>query len=204
MLARTSPRGSTTLTILQLLFFLVLVNAIALPQLRVVTVKTSLPTKQAANPTKSGKGISPSNTRKATKPINTAPVITKKPAATAIISAKPTAKSSPVTKALAALSPRQARCNETLTVQPGDTCFGIAADEGISVDSLRGANPGLNGECLIVVGQVLCLPTLGGNGAPGNNTGTPGNRTAAGSTPQGREESSFLASVACFFSGNCA
>jgi LysM repeat protein len=52
---------------------------------------------------------------------------------------------------------------ETYTVQPGDTCGGIASTLGISVDALMSANPEINADCSnLQVEQVLRVP----GGAP--------------------------------------
>lgn len=45
----------------------------------------------------------------------------------------------------------------TYTVQPGDSLSGIAAANGVSVDDLVGANPGLTED--IQIGQEIVIPT---------------------------------------------
>ena len=55
------------------------------------------------------------------------------------------------------LSGAQAACPERLAVSVGDTLWGIARACGISVETLRGANPGLN-ERTLRPGLFLAVP----------------------------------------------
>ncbi|KAF9002288.1 hypothetical protein BDQ17DRAFT_1280576 [Cyathus striatus] len=56
-------------------------------------------------------------------------------------------------------------CTQVSVVQPtGDSCFSIATDAGISVDTLIANNPNVNADCTnIHPGEVLCV-------APAANT----------------------------------
>ncbi|KAF8801150.1 hypothetical protein BYT27DRAFT_7174469 [Phlegmacium glaucopus] len=47
-------------------------------------------------------------------------------------------------------------CSTTQTVQPGDTCAGIAAMNGLNMTILYLNNPQLDKSCDIYVGEVLC------------------------------------------------
>jgi LysM repeat protein len=47
-------------------------------------------------------------------------------------------------------------CSTTQVVQPGDTCAGIAATNGLNMTILRLNNPQLDNSCDIYVGEVLC------------------------------------------------
>ena len=66
--------------------------------------------------------------------------------------------------------------NQTHTVQNGETLTSIAAQYGVSVDSLAGAN-GIGSPNLIFVGQVLTIPGQAASAAPAapNSGGSYGN-----------------------------
>ncbi|KAJ6490117.1 hypothetical protein C8R45DRAFT_202508 [Mycena sanguinolenta] len=49
-------------------------------------------------------------------------------------------------------------CTATYTVVPGDTCFAIATENGITVATLEALNPSINSGCTnIFIGEVLCV-----------------------------------------------
>lgn len=54
---------------------------------------------------------------------------------------------------------RQMPCQGVLyQVQPGDSFFRIAQRFGVSLQSLRAANPQIQNPALIFVGQIICVP----------------------------------------------
>lgn len=49
-------------------------------------------------------------------------------------------------------------CTRTYTVKSGDTCYGIAQSQGVSVDVIYSLNPDVASDCSnLEIGQVLCL-----------------------------------------------
>lgn len=68
------------------------------------------------------------------------------------------------------------------TVQVGDTCFGIAVDQGISLDALTTANP--NADCgNLQAGDLLVIPGgTGGNANGGASTPQPTQSSGSGET----------------------
>lgn len=60
--------------------------------------------------------------------------------------------------AVGAVAQSQIPCVRSYTVQPGDTCDGISANEGVSTFQLAASNPGINNDCSnIFPSQVICL-----------------------------------------------
>ena len=70
----------------------------------------------------------------------------------------------------------------TYTVQAGDTCFGIAVDQGVTLDALTTANP--NTDCgNLQAGDVLVVPGgSGGASTPGVSTPQPTQSSGSGET----------------------
>ncbi len=68
------------------------------------------------------------------------------------------------------------------TVQAGDTCFAIAADQGVSLDALLTANP--NADCgALQAGDILVIPGgTGGASTPGASTPQPTQSSGSGET----------------------
>lgn len=66
--------------------------------------------------------------------------------------------------------------SRTYTVQPGDTCFGIAQRLGITVEALRNANPSIDAGCTnLRPGEELVVPgASAGARAPATSTPAPG------------------------------
>jgi spore coat assembly protein SafA len=60
------------------------------------------------------------------------------------------------------------------TVQSGDTLFLIARRFGVTLDAIIAANPGIKDPALIYPGQVITVPTSGGEG--GEEPGIPGEK----------------------------
>ena len=48
-------------------------------------------------------------------------------------------------------------CAKSYTVVPGDYCYKIWTDNGLTEAQLRALNPSLNANCDLAVGQVLCV-----------------------------------------------
>jgi hypothetical protein len=46
----------------------------------------------------------------------------------------------------------------TYTVQPGDTCFGLATEYGTTVDEIVAANPDLDEDCALIAGTDIIIP----------------------------------------------
>lgn len=68
------------------------------------------------------------------------------------------------------------------SVRAGETFTSIAEDFGISVYELAERNPGVD-QNRLMVGQVLCVPFMTGNGTNGSNGSANGNQPAEPSTP---------------------
>lgn len=83
-----------------------------------------------------------------------------------------------------------ASSSQTYTVASGDTCYGIAAQFGITIDQLYRANGGENGTCAsLSVGNVMHIPgqtatatPSPGSGGASNGTTPKATATSAGSS----------------------
>jgi murein DD-endopeptidase MepM/ murein hydrolase activator NlpD len=69
---------------------------------------------------------------------------------------------------LAALSLSSAA---TVTVKPGDTLYGLARKQGVSLETFLAANKGVNPQLALKVGQVLQLPARSGTSRPATTAG---------------------------------
>ncbi|KAL4258904.1 LysM domain-containing protein [Pleurotus pulmonarius] len=60
--------------------------------------------------------------------------------------------------AVGVVAQSQIPCVRSYTVQSGDTCDGISANEGVSTFQLAASNPGINSDCSnIFPSQEICL-----------------------------------------------
>jgi len=71
-------------------------------------------------------------------------------------SSKPAPPSTTISRAPAPTASVPAGCAETYTVQPGEYCYLIAINHGLTLDQLYGINPGLVCDNL-QIGKVLCV-----------------------------------------------